>query len=385
MALKERSDNTQNVTPVERVNRAASPERKARLPKFSLVELLQDTEAVFRRFLHMHEPGYTILPLYVAYAHTYERHEHCPRLMFRSPIYGSGKTTGMSILSKLMPGAELLSVGTAAYITAMLDQAPCVLLDEVDKYGLEARGVLTGILNSGFTRPSAWYGKMVTDENGKWVPSRISTFKPLVFASKGKDLPADLASRTIVIDMPKLRPEDKGKVEPFRAALAEPALQRLMTRWEWWAGKLPKEKRFWHDMPAIDPRRCDVWRPLFALAEEAGGEWLRRVREAQAAEPALTQEIGVKLLADIKRIFDETGAERTTTEDLLAKLVDRGLEWAEWRNGKPITARSLGALLKPFNIASDSLELGKVKGKRVQRQGYWRRQFEEAWAQSGLG
>src|SRR5512142_3271665 len=58
---------------------------------------------------------------------------------------------------------------------------------------------------------------------------------------------------------------------------------------------------------AFDNRRADNWRVMFAIADLAGSEWGEKARFAAAKLEGATDtsSIGVRLLADIKRIFDE--------------------------------------------------------------------------------
>ena len=57
-----------------------------------------------------------------------------------------------------------------------------------------------------------------------------------------------------------------------------------------------------------------------------------------------TRTTGVRLLADIKRIFDEFGVTFIGSTELVGKLTaDTELPWAEFgKSGKPITANWVG-------------------------------------------
>src|SRR5208282_4272827 len=56
-------------------------------------------------------------------------------------------------------------------------------------------------------------------------------------------------------------------------------------------------------------RLADNWRPLFAIAEAAGGDWPKRAADAlallAAKDDAEGQSVGVQLLGDIREIFEE--------------------------------------------------------------------------------
>ena len=100
-------------------------------------------------------------------------------------------------------------------------------------------------------------------------------------------------------------------------------------------------------------RLADNWQPLLAIADAAGGEWPERAHQASVAARAGDDEQStkVRLLGDIKAVFEEKAADRLASVDLVEALVameDR--QWAEWR-GKPITQTGVARLLKPFGIS----------------------------------
>ena len=72
---------------------------------------------------------------------------------------------------------------------------------------------------------------------------------------------------------------------------------------------------------AFDNRRADNWRVMFAIADFAGEDWGEKARLAAGKLEGAsdTSSIGVRLLADIKRIFDEDGRDCI----LSAALVER--------------------------------------------------------------
>jgi hypothetical protein len=61
---------------------------------------------------------------------------------------------------------------------------------------------------------------------------------------------------------------------------------------------------------------------------------------------------GAILLHDLKTLFDDEGVDRLQTDRILAKLHEMDdRPWPEWRQGRPLTARQLSKLLKPFGIS----------------------------------
>jgi hypothetical protein len=125
----------------------------------------------------------------------------------------------------------------------------------------------------------------------------------------------------------------------------------------------------------LGDRAQDVWEPLLAAADIAGGNWPEHARLAarrlSANENAEDGSAGVLLLADIKRVFTERDSDRLPTEVLLDAL--RELDespWSEWY-GRPLSARGLARLLKPYAIGPHSDGTSR---------GYKREAFEDAWA-----
>ena len=122
---------------------------------------------------------------------------------------------------------------------------------------------------------------------------------------------------------------------------------------------------------------ADARRPLFAIADVAGGEWPKQLRLVAVAATAFTSEqsIRVQLLTDIKAAFEAKGVDRMSGEELTNYLVGmEGHPWVEWRGEKPLTKNKLSRLLEPFGIKSDSVRIGPSTPK-----GYYLRQFEDAF------
>src|SRR5262249_53418900 len=127
----------------------------------------------------------------------------------------------------------------------------------------------------------------------------------------------------------------------------------------------------------LNDREADVWEPLFALADLAGGEWPQRARAAAIAmagraEPDTLPQV---LLADIRAIFNAKETDKMKSEDLLKVLnamTDR--LWPTICKGHEMTAHKLSRMLKDFQIAPGSIRLTRGTAK-----GYTRSQFEDSW------
>ena len=109
-----------------------------------------------------------------------------------------------------------------------------------------------------------------------------------------------------------------------------------------------------------------------------GGDWPERAqRSALTLSVTATSDddsLGVRLLADIRRVFLATGADKLFTETLIDQLgAIEDAPWGDWY-GKPISPRKLSQMLKPFGVKPKGLRIGEET-----KNGYERAAFEEAW------
>ncbi len=182
-------------------------------------------------------------------------------------------------------------------------------------------------------------------------PRQFSTWAAIAVAIIGR-LPATLDDRSIEIPMKRRGPGEH--VEKFRRKrLTEFAdLASMAARWASDNGEVLRKVD--PDIPAeLHDRAADNWEFLLATADIVGGDWPMRARAAAVALSGFAEEetARVQVLADIHAIFADRNATRlpsTTICEVLAGMEDR--PWPEWKNSKPITARQLAVLLKPFRI-----------------------------------
>jgi hypothetical protein len=203
---------------------------------------------------------------------------------------------------------------------------------------------LRGILNTGHRRG----GQVLRTVGEDHEPRQFSTWAPAAIAMIGR-LPDTLNDLSVVINLRRRKPTEK--VKSFRRDRAGDldGLARKMARWA-------------HDhtvaLTAADPdmgelvnRVADNWRPLFAIADIAGGSWPKRVREIAitANKASSEQSVSTLLLQDIHWIFegrpetDDGGgtvlrgikSDRASSADLVSQLVAiEGHPWAEWKGGQ---------------------------------------------------
>ncbi len=128
----------------------------------------------------------------------------------------------------------------------------------------------------------------------------------------------------------------------------------------------------------VTDRPADVWEPLLAVADAAGGDWPQRARAACLelignASSTSSASLGVRLLGDLRAVFGDV--DRRHTDDLVARLVDlEESPWADLR-GKPLDARGLSRRLSTYGVHPTQV---KVDG--VNRRGYRREDLHDPWS-----
>jgi Protein of unknown function (DUF3631) len=197
-------------------------------------------------------------------------------------------------------------------------------------------------------------------------------FGPKALAGIGK-LPDTVADRAIPVRMVKRKrtePIERYHERVVRAEAA-PIAAGLV------AALTAQAPDFQADLPSELPdRAADAWEPLFAIADAAGSDWPHRARRAAIILHASREEddsLGLRLLSDIRLVFDARGVERISTADLIAALeADEEGPWADERH--PLGPHRLARLLRPFEIASKQLRVGAASLK-----GYERGAFVDSW------
>jgi hypothetical protein len=272
----------------------------------------------------------------------------------------------------------------AALFRAVADH-PTILYDEIDTvFGPRAKEneEIRGLLNAGHRRSGVAY--RCVGEGTKQQVVAFPAYCAVAFAGIG-DLPDTIMSRTIVIPMRRRAPYER--IEPFRARLHDAAGHQLRDRLASWMQSKAKElTEAWPDMPdGVTDRAADVWEPLLAIADAAGGSWPDRTREAcvalvAAASETSSESLGVRLLTDLREVFGDQQV--MSTEAILAALHEMDESpWADLR-GKPLDARGLANRLRKYEVRSQTVRVSTVvNGITVDAtpKGYKREDLWDAW------
>jgi len=303
------------------------------------------------------------IALWDAHAHAFEAFLHTPRLNLSSPESECGKTTTLDLLATMTPRALRTENLTAPVLFRLVAQhRPTLLLDEVDTY-LTTSDELRGLLNAGHKRGACAYR---CEGEGNAVRA-FNAFAPAVLSGIG-ELPETLHDRSIRI---WLLPAQHGQVKSHfdsRHHEIETVLCRKLARWT--------QDNF-AALQTCDPplpsgaynRVADNWRPLFAIAHVAGGDWPRLAAEAYThftTGEDKAEALAGKLMADIRHILTQTRKDRISSTELVNEL--HKLPGGQWLSalgsgtGKGPIRRStfnwLGRQLGRFGIKARTIRNG---------------------------
>ena len=243
--------------------------------------LLEDVARFVRRFVVLTEIQADTLALWLAHTHATEAAETTPYLAITSPEKRSGKTRLLEVL-ELLAHAGLPTANTtdAALFRSISELSPTLLLDEVDSiFSNKARDRedLRGLLNAGYRR-----GAVVRRMGGAKMTT-LETFPVYcakAFAGIGNCLPDTILDRSISIALQRKTREET--VERFRRRDVAPEGEDLRDCVaDWIAPQLDWLRDERPSLPdELDDRAQDMWEPLLAIADLAGGDWPQRAWKA---------------------------------------------------------------------------------------------------------
>jgi hypothetical protein len=368
-------------------------------------ELLTELAGAIGGYVIMDAYQRDAVALWGVFTHTHDLRDYAPLLVITSPMKRCGKSRLEEVLARVVPRPEpLIGVSGALLPRLIENHHPTLLIDEFDammKGDKDMAEALRGVLNSSFNRAGATVCKLVQVPGGGWQERRFSLWAPAAIGGIGgaggppdtvKDRAVNirLMRKLVGQKVKRLRGKDGGELTVLRRKIARwVANNEVRLR-----ATEPKE------LAGLNDRQQDAWEPLFAIAEVAGGDWLRRARAAATAlcgvdeAEAYEGDIKLLLLADVHDIFttkfpkehpshkagpgrpDE--GPRLTTKQLLERLCAiEERTWSVWGTAKrPMTDMGLAGLLKPCGIRSTTIrtETGAVA------KGYYLHSFEDAFA-----
>ena len=118
--------------------------------------LLDQLSTLLQRFVILPPHAPETLALWILHTYAFQLRDVSTYIGLESPEKRCGKTTLLSILSKLVnrpvPAANISS---PAFFRVIQETQPTLLIDEADTF-LQSKDELRGILNAGYTRDTAW-------------------------------------------------------------------------------------------------------------------------------------------------------------------------------------------------------------------------------------
>ncbi|WP_371791500.1 DUF3631 domain-containing protein [Streptomyces sp. NBC_01471] len=350
--------------------------------------LLDQVEAFHRRFNAFPvEAAYVAVTLWDAHAHLLDCFDATPRLAFLSPEPASGKSRALEIVETLVPYPMVaVNASASALFRAVsgLEARPTILFDEIDTvFGPKAgeNEQLRGFLNAGHRRSGVMY-RCVGDGSNQQV-QEFPSFCAVAVAGLGS-LPDTILTRSVIIRM--RRRARNERVEPFRQRVHESEGHALRDQLARWADSVRERvDGAFPQMPdEVTDRPADVWEPLLAVADAAGGDWPKRARQAcvdlvNAAKVDDKGSVGIRLLTDLRdQVFN--GIDRLPTVAILDRL--HSLDEAPWADmgGKPLDPRGLSKMLREYMTGDNApIAARNIKAGTSVMKGYYATDLHDAW------
>ena len=337
--------------------------------------LLDTLRATIERYTDLPAGGAVASALWALWTWAFDAFDVSPNLMVTAPERESGKTRLTELLSWAVRRAKPMSDASAAAIIRGIERdGPTLLFDEAQSFlKRKTDDPIRGVLLASFARRFAFVERVEGEAREVRV---FGTFAPK--AMNGRNLARlddMLTSRSIVIAMTRAvrrLPDLRADRDPVGADV-----RGKCRRWaDDYAAALREAEP---DMGERFGRTAQVWRPLFAVADAAGGDWPRLARNAADALATSAATVvadgdtfGTMLLADVRDVFgDRDEMQSEALDKAICDLPER--PWKTFRPGdKPMTAQARGRLLAAYGIHTV-----EVRGRR---KGYRRGQFEATWA-----
>ena len=241
--------------------------------------------------------------LWCVHAHASEAFYISPRLAIVSPEKRCGKSTLLRVMHPMLPKPlSAANITVAAVFRTVEAGRPTLLIDEAELIPEGQRGAKRDHQLRPFARRAGYQACRRRPR----APS-FSTWCPVAIAAIG-GLPGTIEDRSVIIQMRRRRSEEK--VARFRVdrVEAQQELGRKAARWTADSARALRDAD-----PAVptelNDRAADNWRPLLAIADQAGGPWPEKARRAalelSAVKAGEADTMRTLLLADIRGVFAE--------------------------------------------------------------------------------
>jgi hypothetical protein len=320
-------------------------------------EVLDEVAGFLARFsVFPDEHCVPTVALWLAHTHAVDAFYITPRLVLDSAEPGSGKTRVLEIAALLVAAPEMTISASPAALFRLVAAGPItILFDEVDAIFNQNGGSnedLRALLNAGYKR-GASVARCVGDAKAMKV-QRFPVFAPAALAGIAGNMPDTITTRAVTVHMRRRRVDQV--VEPFRLRTVEPQAAPLREQLASWMNSVAD--RVGGAAPEVPDgvadRAAEVWEPLLAIADVAGGHWPDTARAACSRfvldNSGDVSSIGVRLLADLRTIYTRHQSDRLPSALLLAELKEMDESgWIEL-DGRPLDARRMAKELSRYGV-----------------------------------
>ena len=345
-------------------------------------ELFFTIQKTFNRFLVLPNDADVAITLWIMFSWVHNAFDYSPILNVWSPTKRCGKTRLLKVIRRLVPKPLSTSNITPSAIFRSVERdEPTLLIDEADTF-LSASEEITGVINSGYERDSAYVtrNEKVGDE---YIPTQIRTWCPKVLAGIG-NRKETIIDRSLSIHM--MRISRQRKVERYSRQVYDEMdhINSMLQRWRNDNGdKL--DDLYNNSLPntpdCLNDRATDIWNILLTIADHIGGavpDIARKSSVVISYEEDEPESSPVELLEHILRASKDKGWSESTGNDICRELCQfEDAPWSEVNNGKPITPNKLARMLKPFKVKpKQTWSAGTGKNRRL----YQIKDVEQAYA-----
>src|ERR1043165_1811422 len=134
----------------------SAPPSAGSLPAVNGQHLCNELQSLLQRFVILPDFASETLALWILHTYAFELRDVSTYLGIESPEKRCGKTTLLSVLSRLAnrPVAAA-NISPSAFFRVIEEMRPTLLIDEADTF-LRRNDELRGILNAGYTRDTAY-------------------------------------------------------------------------------------------------------------------------------------------------------------------------------------------------------------------------------------
>jgi hypothetical protein len=370
--------------------------------------LLDELEGILKRYVILPAWAAETLALWALHTYAFEFRDVTTYIGVESPEKRCGKTTLLGVLSELVNRPVVAAnISSPAFFRVIEETRPTLLIDEADTF-LQGSDELRGILNAGYSKKTAFvwrvtndarrnfklqttslreaaslHGQKAVDEETEERESRVAKFScwcPKMICAIGR-LPDTLADRCVVIGMERKRADETcERLRDLDGRGPRERCERFVKEHQSAiAGARPR------GATDLNDRAADIWEPLLALADLAGGPWPEKARQAashltirgQEGNPigSLLMDIFIAFVQNEARKVKEAGGEGGAVEKgnrapeadgnrLFSKVLVEALNrsgvrpWRELVRGKEVTELWLAQRLRAYGIRPRMMRIG---------------------------